>query len=80
MNGELERLMDFHSKRTRARIIIFAALAYAYFVLFPDDFDAVLAPLKALLATTQYAPFGLYLVLTVAVAGGFVLRWSRAQR
>lgn len=53
---------------------ILGALAYAYFVVFPGDFKAVLAPVAELLRLSEAASPWL-----LAVAGLGVLSWTAVR-
>lgn len=61
-----------------ARAAVPLALAYVYFVVFPADLAAVLAPAAQVLNLSTAASPWLYVVIAVAIAARAVTRtWGR---
>jgi hypothetical protein len=59
---------------------ILSAVAMAYFVLFPDDLEALIAPLRTLLSLSMSVSLGLYGVAAVAlVCWAFGSRYRRSE-
>ena len=58
--------------------LMFAALAWAYFALFPEDLEGLLTPVSQLLALSSSVANGLYALLAVCVIAWAIVRvWGR---
>ena len=57
--------------RERERWAVLAASAFAYFVAFPEDLAAVIAPVREILSLTEAVSPWLYVALT-----GCVICWA----
>jgi hypothetical protein len=67
-----------YSTRPLLTAIVFAALAWAYFALFPEDLDGLLTPVSQLLALSGSVANGLYALLAVCVIAWAIVRvWGR---
>lgn len=65
--------------RLSTRVVVLAGLAFAYFVAFPGDAEAVTEPIAVVLRLTQAVSPWLYLVIAVAIFSGAMVRtWGRA--
>ena len=61
-------------------LMVFGALIFAYFVLYPEDVKAVTAPIAALLELSQSPSPWLYMVVAVGiVTWGVVRTWGRHE-
>jgi hypothetical protein len=60
--------------REKERLIVLAAAVYAYFVLFPEDFPAVIAPAREILSLTDAVSSWLYVALAGCVIGWAIVR------
>ena len=60
--------------RDKERLIVLAAAAYVYFVLFPEDLPAAIAPAREILALTDAVSSWLYVALA-----GCVVSWAIAR-
>jgi hypothetical protein len=60
--------------RDRERCLVLALAAYAYFVLFPDDLPAVIAPAKEILSLTDAVSTWLYIALAACVIAWAIVR------
>jgi hypothetical protein len=60
--------------RDKERLIVLAATVYAYFVLFPEDLSAVIAPAREILSLTDAVSSWLYVALAVCVIGWAIVR------
>jgi phosphate/sulfate permease len=64
--------------RLSARVLVLAALAFAYFVVFPGDAEAVTGPIAVVLRLTQAVSPWLYAMIAVAIFSGAMVRtWRR---
>jgi hypothetical protein len=58
----------------RAEIIVLSAAFFVYFVVYPADLAALLAPMERLLAVSNAASLGLYGVIAVALLAWAMVR------
>ena len=65
--------------RDRERWLVLGAAAYAYFVLFPEDLPAVVAPARELLSLTDAVSSWLYVALAACVIGWAIVRCCRRR-
>jgi len=70
--------VQIRSKDVAVGATILGAVAFVYFVMFPQDLDSVLSPLgKVLALSTAVAPW-LYLVVGSAILAWVIVRvWGR---
>jgi hypothetical protein len=67
-----------HAKTTPRILTALGALAFVYFVLYPEDVKAVLAPIASVIELSQTVSPWLYLVIAVGIVAWAVVRvWGR---
>jgi len=73
--------MKIPSNNLLARLAILGVFVFAYFVVYPQDFAAVLAPVKEVLALSNAVSPWLYGVIGVAILAWTVARvWGDRWR
>ncbi len=67
--------------RINPRILfVLGALVFAYFVMYPEDVSAVIAPIASVMQLSQTVSPWLYMVIGVGiVTWGIVRVWGRAE-
>ena len=67
-------------KEVVVRLALLAALVFAYFVIFPEDVDRLLAPVEKVLVLSGAVSPWLYAVIGVAIISWTVIRvWGNGR-
>jgi hypothetical protein len=70
--------MSARFDRLSVRVLVLVGLAFAYFVAFPDDAEAVVQPIAIVLRVSEAVSPWLYLTIAVAIFSWAMLRtWGR---
>ena len=70
--------MQIHNRPWAARLVLLACIAFAYFVLYPQDLSVLLNPAERVISMSNTASPWLYAVIGVAMISWTVIRvWGK---